>query len=62
MYEKQEIKWFSINMLRVHKKKFRTFFQEVVSKIIKNEKNIKSLFHKKTRKKKMIHNKTVKNK
>ncbi len=62
MYEKQEIKWFSINMLRVHKKKFRTFFQDVVSKIIKNEKNIKSLFHKKTRKKKKIHNKTFKNK
>lgn len=60
MYEKQEIKWFSINMLRVHKKKFRPFFQEVISKVIKNEKNINLLFKKKTRKIKLKHNKTVK--
>jgi hypothetical protein len=51
MYEKEEIKWFSCNMLRTHKNKFREFYQEVVGKILKEERAIKNkLFPKKTRK------------
>lgn len=48
MYEKEEIKWYSVNMLKRYKKKFREFYQEIVSKIIDQEQEIKSLF-KKTR-------------
>lgn len=51
MYEKQEIKWYTLNMLQTHKKKFRTFYQEVVGKILKNKSTIQKLFKgKKTKK------------
>jgi hypothetical protein len=51
MYEKEEIKWFSINMLKKDKNKFREFYQEIVAKIIKNDTNIKSLFKKSLKRK-----------
>lgn len=55
MYEKEEIKWFSCNMLRTQKKKFRDFYQEIIGKILTEEKMIKKdLFSKKTRKRKHI--------
>ena len=37
MYEKEEIKWFSFNMLNKYKNKFRPFYREIISKIIKNK-------------------------
>jgi hypothetical protein len=47
MYEKQEIKWYTLNMLQTHKKKFRTFYQEIVGKILKNKNEIQNLCKKK---------------
>lgn len=53
MYEKEQIKWFSCNMLRANKKKFREFYQEIVGKIVSEERTIKrNLFSQKTRKRK----------
>jgi hypothetical protein len=44
MYEKEEIKWFSLNMIKNHKKEFRDFYQEIISHILKNKDNISKLF------------------
>ena len=57
MYEKEEIKWFSIDELIKKKKKFRHFYQNIVDLIIKNKKNIISKFKKRTFKRKMKNNK-----
>jgi hypothetical protein len=63
MYEKQEIKWYTLNMLQTHKKKFRPFYQEVVGKILKNKSAIQHLVKgKKTKKQtktRKINTKTV---
>ncbi len=50
MYEKEEIKWFSCNMLRTHKKEFRDFYQEIINKILLQEKAIRRKLFAKTRK------------
>lgn len=34
MYEKQELKWFSVNMIKHHRKKFRYFFGEVLDELL----------------------------
>jgi 8-oxo-dGTP pyrophosphatase MutT (NUDIX family) len=39
-FEKQEIKWFSINELRTLKYQFRSFYQEIVDIILKDIKRI----------------------
>jgi hypothetical protein len=51
MYEKQEIKWYTLNMLETNKKKFRTFYQEVVGEILKKKNEIKNLCKKRKTKK-----------
>ena len=41
MYEKDEIKWFSYNMIKKSKTKFRPFYREIIDKIVKNINEIK---------------------
>jgi 8-oxo-dGTP pyrophosphatase MutT (NUDIX family) len=40
MYEKEQIKWFSLDELKKNKSKFRNFYQNIVSLILKNKKEI----------------------
>lgn len=40
-FEKQEIKWFSIDDLRTSKEQFRNFYIDIVNKIIRNIKKIR---------------------
>lgn len=47
LFEKIEIKWFSINEIIKHKKKFRNFYQELVEKILSEQKNIYEFIKKK---------------
>ena len=69
IFEKQEIKWWSINEIKKNKKQFRSFYQNIVDMILEEEKNItKFIFSKlstskisKTNKK-SIKNKTFKKK
>ncbi len=66
IFEKQEIKWWSINEIKKNKKQFRSFYQNIVDMILAEEKNItKFIFSKlntsKTNKKN-IKNKTFKKK
>lgn len=44
LFEKIEIKWFSVNELRTKQKLFRHFYKEMVQKIIKEIPNIKEYF------------------
>lgn len=54
MYEKQEIKWYTIGMLKNNKNKFREFYREIINKIILHYdvliKKFKKLGRKKTKK------------
>lgn len=40
LFEKQEIKWFSINEMKKMKQEFRPFYKEIVNDILKNIKKI----------------------
>lgn len=42
LFEKQKIEWFSVKDMIRRKKEFRKFYQEIVEKIVKEEKCIKS--------------------
>jgi 8-oxo-dGTP pyrophosphatase MutT (NUDIX family) len=57
IFEKQEIKWFSVKDILKQKKEFRTFYQNVVELLIQHKKEI-DLFIRKSQKK--IKNKTRK--
>ena len=46
-FEKQEIKWFSVNELRTLKSEFRPFYQEMVDDILGNMKKIVAFVKKK---------------
>ena len=61
MYEKEKIKWFSLDELKRKKKSFRNFYQNIVDLILKNKKDIVSKLKKKTRRKKKNNKKTKKN-
>ncbi len=62
LLEKSEIKWFSYDELKKQKNKFRSFYQNIVDLIIKEEKNItnKMKNYCKTRKCKELLNKKLK--
>jgi len=57
LFEKIEIKWFSLDDMKKHKKEFRKFYQEIVDKFLEDKENIYNFAVKKTKK---IHNKTKK--
>ena len=40
IFEKQEIKWFSVSDIMKQKKEFRSFYQNVVEIILQNKKEI----------------------
>jgi hypothetical protein len=61
MYEKEKIKWFSLDELKRKKKSFRNFYQNIVDLILKNKKDIVSKLKKKTRRKQKNNKKTKKN-
>jgi len=46
IFEKTEIKWFSFNDLKQNKKKFRTFYQEIVNLILKDKNKIQQFVEK----------------
>ena len=70
LLEKAKIKWFSYEELKKEKKGFRSFYQNIVDLIIKEEKNItnkmkskdKTKKHREKRRNKTKRNKTKKNK
>ena len=57
LFEKIEINWFSVNDMRKKKRQFRSFYQEIVDKILLDVENIRDFIDKKTKK----HRKTQKN-
>ena len=66
-FEKQEIKWFSVNDMRTKKNEFRSFYREIVDMFLKNTKNISSFINKMKSSRKLtgkikrnIKNKTIK--
>ena len=58
IFEKMEIKWFSIDELKQKKGEFRYFYQTFVDDLLENQKSIKDFITLKKTKK----NKTLKNK
>jgi 8-oxo-dGTP pyrophosphatase MutT (NUDIX family) len=55
LFEKQKIEWFSIEEMKDRKKEFRTFYQDIVDKLIENKSIIKKFIQdKKTRKKRLV--------
>lgn len=40
IFEKTEIKWFSFNDIKKHRRHFRIFYQNIIDLILKNKKNI----------------------
>ena len=46
LFEKSEIRWFSIADMKKHKKDFRNFYQEIVELLIQDEVNIKAFAEK----------------
>lgn len=46
IFEKQEIKWWSINEIKRDKKQFRSFYQNIVDMILNEEKNISEFIFK----------------
>ena len=63
LFEKIEIKWFSIDEMKKRKNEFRNFYRNVVDVIIKEESNIKRFLNKKrssTKKRNTKTNKTLK--
>ena len=59
LLEKAKIKWFTFEELKKEKKSFRSFYQNIVDLILKQEKHItnKMRIKEKTRKHKKSHNK-----
>ena len=60
LFEKIEIKWFSIDEMKKRKNEFRNFYRNVVDVIIKVESNIKRFLNKKRSSTKKRNNKTNK--
>ena len=66
LFEKAEIRWFSISDMKSHRSEFRNFYQEIVDKFIENQENIyhfienKSSNIKNNKKNRMQQNKTRK--
>lgn len=62
LFEKINIKWFSIPEIKRKIKSFRPFYQDIIKMVIKNEKKIRTFLKKrsKTRKQKILKNKTLK--
>jgi hypothetical protein len=60
LFEKIEIKWFSIDEMKKRKNEFRNFYRNVVDVIIKEEPNIKRFLNKKCSSTKKRNNKTNK--
>jgi 8-oxo-dGTP pyrophosphatase MutT (NUDIX family) len=52
LFEKAEIRWFSISDMKKHKKEFRNFYQEIVDILIQDEANIKAFVEKRMKKEK----------
>jgi hypothetical protein len=50
LFEKQEIRWFSIKDLRTKKSEFRSFYQAIIDEIISEIPKIESFIMKKGRK------------
>ena len=59
-FEKQEIRWFSIEEMRTKKKLFRKFYQEIVDDILGDIRKIAAFIKKSWGKEKGIHSKTKK--
>lgn len=59
-FEKQEIRWFSIEELRTKKKMFRKFYQEIVEDILGDIRNISAFIKKSCGKEKGVYSKTMK--
>jgi hypothetical protein len=57
LFEKIEIKWFSLNEMKKNKRQFRNFYQEIVENILLDVENIRKFMEKNTKK----HRKTRKN-
>ena len=45
LFEKIELKWYTLSDMKKHRLKFRHFYQEIVDKFIENEKEIKLFLH-----------------
>ena len=60
LFEKIEIKWFSINEMKKRKKEFRRFYQEIIDILIKEAPKIKKYIKGGTFKNKKKSNKTLK--
>jgi hypothetical protein len=65
IFEKEEIRWISINDMKKMRPKFRSYFQEIVDKIYKNRNEIYNFINKRGKKtlkiERKIPNKTLKN-
>lgn len=58
LFEKTQIKWFSIKEAKQNRSKFRKFYQEILDNILKEIPNIRRFLKKKTQKNKKSKNKT----
>ena len=45
LFEKIELKWYSLSDMKKHRLEFRGFYQEIVDKFIEKEKEIKNFLH-----------------
>ena len=45
LFEKIQLKWYSLSEMKKHRLEFRSFYQEIVDKFIENEKEIKQFLH-----------------
>lgn len=45
LFEKIELKWYSLSDMKKHRSEFRCFYQEIVDKFIEKEKEIKKFLH-----------------
>lgn len=45
LFEKIELKWYSLTEMKKHRLEFRCFYQEIVDKFIEKEKEIKQFLH-----------------
>ena len=45
LFEKIELKWYSLSDIKKHRLEFRCFYQEIVDKFIEKEKEIKKFLH-----------------
>ena len=57
LFEKAEIRWFSISDMKSHRSEFRNFYQEIVDKLVEDSKNIKQFAENKINKSKNDKNK-----